>query len=79
MITATTITDEAIRALNAEHAEHDEDSCPAGRAIHVGAMVNSAVALGVLSEGFPGARTYARTRCAEILNTLNTPKAAPTG
>ena len=65
------ITDDDIRALNAEHSTHDEDSCPSGRAAHVGALIATCVALGVLSEAYPGARIAARARCAEILNARN--------
>lgn len=61
MVSAETITDEQIRELR---AECDDDDCDDEGCIWVTAQT----ALYGGEIGFPGSRTLARARCAEILN-----------
>ena len=72
--TDDTITDDQIRELQAQHAALDAvHPVTPGHNKHTGIVVTCAVALGVVSESYPGARCEARARCAEILNAKTAP------
>ena len=68
MITAETITDAQIRELHAHHAALDVAEKAPGHNKHTSVMLTCGVALGVVTESYPGDRLTARARCAEILN-----------
>lgn len=57
------ITDAQIREL---HAYHHPLMGSSRANIHVAAVILALVALGELSEGYPGARDAARKRCEQL-------------